>query len=310
MACVLCLTVVPPHLPTHRGIIAEVRSGDSRLKDAVGKNDFSLLSSDGVKLLRTTLNNWGHTIRTLGSTDPADDSDDSDSSSSSSSGNGDKSAGGGGDSSSGKQQEEKCDAAQEEKEEEEATRDELQVKGTKGRAVPRVRLCVATGCVRFQKLLVIPGQRTIQTLAACALFMLCHAMPRHAVLCRAVLCRAVCCTPQVRFLDVASAITALARTAGEQLTVNLKKWSPAGGFGSPHAQHSTAQRTSTRAVTADPHVLVLVRRTLTVHARFFSMLHKALQVNSAKDMPSKPHAGSPCASLRACLPAHSPCTCD
>jgi hypothetical protein len=38
------------------------------------------------------------------------------------------------------------------------------------------------------------------------------------------------CAWQVRFLDVASAIQALARTAGEQLTVNLKKWSPAGAW--------------------------------------------------------------------------------
>lgn len=60
---------------TCRGIIAEVRSGDSRLKDAVGKNDSSLLSSESLQLLRTTLHNWGHTIRSLGSTDPSDDSD-------------------------------------------------------------------------------------------------------------------------------------------------------------------------------------------------------------------------------------------
>lgn len=50
------------------------------MKDAVGKNDSSLLSSDSLRLLQTTLHNWGNTIRSLGSTDPADDSDNGDSS--------------------------------------------------------------------------------------------------------------------------------------------------------------------------------------------------------------------------------------
>lgn len=216
-----------------------------------------------------TLHLRGHTIRTLGSTDPADDSDDSDSSSSSSnSGNGDKSAGGGGDSSQGKQQEEKSDAAQEE----ETTQDELQV-GEEGESSAACalaccnRLCSVSEAAchlgRTQSRS-CEGCAAARTLAACALLMLWHGTARHAML-----CRAVCCTPQVRFLDVASAITALARTAGEQLTVNLKKWSPAGGFGSTHAQDNTAQHTCTRAVTGDAHVCVLIWHTLTVHAPLF-----------------------------------------
>lgn len=41
----------------------------------MGRNDSSLLSTESMQLLRTTLNNWGHTIRSLGSTDVSDDSD-------------------------------------------------------------------------------------------------------------------------------------------------------------------------------------------------------------------------------------------
>jgi hypothetical protein len=57
-----------------RGIVAEVRSADSRLKDAVGHNDSSSLSEKSMQLLRATLNNWGK----WGSTDASDDSDDDD----------------------------------------------------------------------------------------------------------------------------------------------------------------------------------------------------------------------------------------
>jgi hypothetical protein len=44
----------------------------------VGANDSSLLSKESLQLLGTTLHNWGHTIRSLGSTDASDDSDNED----------------------------------------------------------------------------------------------------------------------------------------------------------------------------------------------------------------------------------------
>jgi hypothetical protein len=58
-----------------RGIIAEVRSADSRLKFALGKNDSTLLSKESAQLLRTTLHNWGHTIRSIGSASESADDD-------------------------------------------------------------------------------------------------------------------------------------------------------------------------------------------------------------------------------------------
>jgi len=76
--CAPPLSLRPNTPTTPSGIIAEVRSADSRLKDAVGRNDSSLLSSDSLNLLRTTLNNWGHTIRNLGSANLTDDDDDDD----------------------------------------------------------------------------------------------------------------------------------------------------------------------------------------------------------------------------------------
>lgn len=39
---------------SNRGFIAEVRSADRQLKDAVGKNDSSLLSSDSLRLLQAS----------------------------------------------------------------------------------------------------------------------------------------------------------------------------------------------------------------------------------------------------------------
>lgn len=44
----------------------------------MGRNDSSLLSSDSLNLLRTTLHNWGHTIRNLGSANVSNDDDDDD----------------------------------------------------------------------------------------------------------------------------------------------------------------------------------------------------------------------------------------
>ena len=88
-AYVVCLC------PLFSGIIAEVRSGDTRLKDAVGKNDSSLLSTESLQLLHTTLHNWGNTLRHLGSKGQNDDDDDSDDSSGPANvtnGNGDKTA--------------------------------------------------------------------------------------------------------------------------------------------------------------------------------------------------------------------------
>jgi hypothetical protein len=60
------------------------------------------------------------------------------------------------------------------------------------------------------------------------------------LVCVTRLCRVLC--RQVRFLDVASAIQALARTAGEQLTVNLKKWSPAGEWVAVTTSQTQAQQ--------------------------------------------------------------------
>lgn len=58
------------------GIIALVRSADSALRDAVRKNDSSLISNDSLKLLTTTLSNWGNMVKGLGSAASSDDVDD------------------------------------------------------------------------------------------------------------------------------------------------------------------------------------------------------------------------------------------
>lgn len=87
-----------------------MRSADANLKEAVGRNDSSLLSSESLQLLHTTLHNWGNTIRTLGGVDTAaNDTDDDDDNSSES----DKSESGG----------KKSDKSEEQKE----TADELKV---------------------------------------------------------------------------------------------------------------------------------------------------------------------------------------
>ncbi|WIA16398.1 hypothetical protein OEZ85_013090 [Tetradesmus obliquus] len=66
---------------SYGGLIALVRSVDSKLRDAVTKNDSSLISSDSLQLLTKTLNDWGNMIKSFGSisiSDSDDDDDDSD----------------------------------------------------------------------------------------------------------------------------------------------------------------------------------------------------------------------------------------
>jgi len=55
------------------------------------------------------------------------------------------------------------------------------------------------------------------------------------------MCVHVCVLPAVRFLDVNSAITTLAMTAGLQFTLNLQQWAPAAAGCRPQQSPSTPQ---------------------------------------------------------------------
>jgi hypothetical protein len=181
------------------------------LKDAVGKNDSTLLSKESIQLLTTTLHNWGHTIRSLGSASESDTDDDVEGEPA---GNADRN---GGKASDGKADDsgtgDGWKAKDTDTEKEAAREDGLQVR------------CRCLG-----------GQYTSVTIMAfqahmwfvCAVGL--GSLRLQLLSCFTHRCYAfvVCMCLQVRFLDVASAITTLARTAGEQLTVNLKKWSSAG----------------------------------------------------------------------------------
>jgi hypothetical protein len=51
---------------------------DSKLREAVTKNDSSLISSDSLQLLTKTLSNWGNMVKSFGSTTESDSDDDDD----------------------------------------------------------------------------------------------------------------------------------------------------------------------------------------------------------------------------------------
>jgi hypothetical protein len=53
-----------------------VRSGDSKLREAVTKNDSSLISHDSLQLLTKTLSDWGNMVKSFGSSTDSDDDDD------------------------------------------------------------------------------------------------------------------------------------------------------------------------------------------------------------------------------------------
>eukprot|EP00878_Enallax_costatus_P008458 GHUV01008840.1.p1 GENE.GHUV01008840.1~~GHUV01008840.1.p1 ORF type:complete len:707 (+),score=149.19 GHUV01008840.1:1658-3778(+) len=63
---------------TYGGLIALVRSADAKLRDAVRRNDSSLISNDSLSFLTTTLSNWGNMVKNLGSRAERDDNDDDD----------------------------------------------------------------------------------------------------------------------------------------------------------------------------------------------------------------------------------------
>lgn len=53
-----------------------MRSADAKLRDAVRRNDSSLISNDSLNLLTTTLSNWGNMVKNLGIRADQDDDDD------------------------------------------------------------------------------------------------------------------------------------------------------------------------------------------------------------------------------------------
>jgi hypothetical protein len=56
--------------------VSRVLSTDGRLRDALGKNDSSLISTETLQALSTTLSNWGALVKSLGSGAGDDDDDD------------------------------------------------------------------------------------------------------------------------------------------------------------------------------------------------------------------------------------------
>lgn len=65
-----------------RGLIALVRSTDANLRDAVRRNDSSLISNDSLNFLTTTLSNWGNMVKYLGAAAGDDDDEQDDENSS------------------------------------------------------------------------------------------------------------------------------------------------------------------------------------------------------------------------------------
>lgn len=53
-----------------------MRSADAQLRDAVRRNDSSLISNESLNLLTTTLSNWGNMVKNLGTRADSDDDDD------------------------------------------------------------------------------------------------------------------------------------------------------------------------------------------------------------------------------------------
>ncbi|KAF6256224.1 Lecithin:cholesterol acyltransferase-domain-containing protein [Scenedesmus sp. NREL 46B-D3] len=179
---------------SYGGLIALVRSVDSKLRDAVTKNDSSLISSESLQLLTKTLSNWGNLVSNWGSSTNNSDGDGEETDS----GNATRAAAGSGPGVAG---EAAGNASGKSAKDVWTSGESVEAGEGEGGSPKEERADVAGG-----RRLGGDGNEERQKQATE---------------------EAEGGEQPVRFLDVHSALLSLAATAGEQLTINMQRWAPA-----------------------------------------------------------------------------------